>query len=410
MRERQRSRARFIGVTGSSAKSTTVALLAHILGDEHKTYRQILSNGMPALVGSMNTIRRETDYFVAEVGVGKPGDMQQMADLLSPDIALITMINVEHYSAFRSLEAIAQEKGGIAEVVRPEGCVFLNADDECTAAIAERVKARIVTFGLADNADFQAFDIKAVFPERLQLKVRWRGGVQQISSQFVGEQFWLSCLAAFAIAMEEGVAPDVAAARIAGFKPIINRCGVVSIPGGPTFILDTVKAPLQTLPLSIDLLKGSPAGRKRIVLGQISDYSGNPRSKYRKAYRAAREVFDQVIFYGDHSHRSGASDEDKEAGHFLDFDSVKSISEHIKATAVPGEIILLKGSNRQHLERIALDWGADVACWEKKCGRAMSCYQCGTYSIPYQKRKNIFYRHKKHKKPAEHASGYVDEL
>jgi UDP-N-acetylmuramoyl-tripeptide--D-alanyl-D-alanine ligase len=133
----------------------------------------------------------------------------------------------------------------------------------------------------------------------------------------------------------------------------------------------------------MDVIKTAHAQRKRVVLGQIADYAGNPNPKYRDAYRMAREICDQVVFVGEHSHRSKATEEERKNGRFVEVSDVKSAYEHIRSTAVENEVILLKGSQNQHLERVMLAWKYDVKCWVDKCGKLISCQECGLFEHPF---------------------------
>ncbi len=63
------------------------------------------------------------------------------------------------------------------------------------------------------------------------------------------------------------------------------------------------------------------------------------------------------------------------------------VADHIRSTAVPGELILLKGSGSMHLERIALSWVEDVQCWVPACGRSDGCLVCGLYRTPFDDHK-----------------------
>ena len=73
----------------------------------------------------------------------------------------------------------------------------------------------------------------------------------------------------------------------------------------------------------------------------------------------------------------GASAEDVACGRAVFFDSAREIAAHLRATAISGEVVLLKGSSgADHLDRIAHDFVAPVACWLGKCGRNMNCINC----------------------------------
>jgi UDP-N-acetylmuramoyl-tripeptide--D-alanyl-D-alanine ligase len=195
-------------------------------------------------------------------------------------------------------------------------------------------------------------------------------------------------VAAFACAHQLGAPVTLIKERLASFQPLLGRCSTHFIKDGPVFILDTVKAPYHSLYLPINMMSEFKAPRRRIVLGQISDYAGNPRPKYRDAYRASRMVADEVVFVGDHSHRSGAALEDILAGRFVEKRTVEEAAGYIKDTAIPDEIILLKTSRNLHLERIMLNFDHQVRCWEQNCEVDADCVRCGFSAVSFADRKS----------------------
>jgi UDP-N-acetylmuramoyl-tripeptide--D-alanyl-D-alanine ligase len=380
---RRTSRSVYIGVTGSSGKSTTTGLLAHILEAKGPVFKQVEENMAGAVMSSLRHAPRDSDFVVLELGVSRPGHMKPMAEALRPDIAIVTLIGQEHHSAFRSRQAIVAEKGELVAAVRRGGMALLSADDPMVIGMASRTGERIVTFGRSPGSDFRAVKVHAAFPQRLGLEVLWRGGTLALETQFVGEHFFLPTLAATAAALELGVPPNIVAGRVASFEPLFTRCGVLAIPGGPQFIVDTVKAPWHSIGLAFDMMAAASAPRKRIVLGHMSDFAGSNR-KYQIAYRHALTGADEVIFVGEHAHRSGATAQEREDGHFAQFRTPEEASDYIRRTAIADELILLKSSPNLHLERIALAWTKDVKCWEPSCGKRFGCLMCGRYETPYR--------------------------
>jgi len=390
-RARARSRAVFIGITGSSGKSTATSLLGHILAGHGTVYAQVLANTLKALIRTLyKRMKRvgKVDYMVFEAGAFEPGSIRAMAQMLKPDVAVVTMVRLEHFSNFRTLEAVAQEKKALVDALSPGGLAILNADDPYVLDMAADTGRRVVTFGQAEAADYRVTEIHAAYPDLLRFSLRWRGGVMDVQTPFPGEHFWLPAAAAIVTALELGVPAEKIAARTASFEPLANRCKVLVTDGGPQFIVDAAKAPWHSLNIAFEMVAKAKAVRKRIVLGQISDYAGSSR-KYRTAYGIARDIADEVIYTGDNAHRSRASQADRDSGRFLELRTPKEVSDHIKQTAVPGELILLKSSANLHLERIALAWTHDVKCWIPACGKNEGCYTCGLYEVPFEEHKSF---------------------
>ncbi|WP_181165089.1 Mur ligase family protein [Mesorhizobium sp. B2-9-1] len=390
-RARARSKATFIGITGSSGKSTATSLLGHILAGHGTVYTQVLANTLKALVRTLyKRMKRagKIDYVVFEAGAFEPGSIRSMAAMLKPDVAVVTMVRLEHVTQFRTLDAVAQEKRALVEALSPGGLAILNADDPHVLDMASGARCRVATFGQSEAADYRVTDIHAAYPDLLRFSPRWHGGDMDMQTRFPGEHFWLPAAAAVVTALELGVPPEKIAARTASFEPLANRCTVLVTDRGPQFIVDAAKAPWHSLNIAFEMMAKAKAVRKRIVVGQISDYTGSSR-KYGIAYGIARGVADEVIYTGDNAHRSRASQADRDSGRFIQLRTPKEVSDHIKQTAVPGELILLKSSGNLHLERVALAWTHDVRCWIPACGKKEGCSTCGLYEVPFEEHKSF---------------------
>jgi len=138
-----------------------------------------------------------------------------------------------------------------------------------------------------------------------------------------------------------------------------------------------------------------------IVQGQSKGIDGDPYYGYiEDLYEVElklgrhREIADEVIYTGDNAHRSRASQADHDSGRFIELRSAKEVSDQIKQTAVPGELILLKSSSNLHLERIALAWTHDVKCWIPVCGKSESCQMCGLYEVPFEEHSDFLAKRK----------------
>jgi UDP-N-acetylmuramoyl-tripeptide--D-alanyl-D-alanine ligase len=393
-RRRPKLAATFIGVTGSSAKSTTSALLSHILASAGEAHGQYGPNSYKVVIRTLARMAPGTEFVVAECGAHKPGSIAEMAELLRPDMAIVTLVALEHKSAFHTIEAVAAEKGALVASLPAGGTALLNADDPLVMAMAERTTARVLTFGRNAEATYRASEVAAAFPQRLSLTVSWPGGELPLRTRFVAEHFWLPTVAAVAAALELGLSPDAVAARVATFEPLGATGNVIETPDGVSFVLDTRKAPWHSIPLFLDAVAKTTARRRRLVLGHMSDYRGS-NTRYGQVYDMARNTADEIIFIGSHRHRARATQQELEEGRFHAFETPREARDYLKATAAPGDVIFLKGSSDLHLERLGMAFESDVRCWVTACGKAQSCYECGRYLDSYdwhKGRKNRFFK------------------
>ncbi|WP_010140275.1 Mur ligase family protein [Oceanicola sp. S124] len=383
LRVRRRAKGTFIGVTGSSAKSTTATLITAILEGEGMVNAQIFDNTINPL---LKTIRASegADFVVAETGVGGPGQMPDMARLLCPDVAVVTLIGREHFSQFRSREAIAAEKGALVAALRPGGLAVLNGDDDLASGMAARTGARVIRFGESAEADCRITAITGDALSGITVTLDWQGRPLVLPTRFPARHFALPVTAAAATGLALGVAPERIAAAIARVAPLPTRFSRHDIPGGPVVFADCAKAPRDTLGLAFEALRDAPAPRRRIVIGSISDYGDKRRKVQREAVEAALLCADEVVLVADRSHRGSVLPEAEAKGRLLQVQTVEEAATHVVATALPGEVILLKGSEFQHLERILLALAGPVRCWSHDCGVSGSCMDCGLHHLPFE--------------------------
>ncbi len=108
-----------IAVTGSNGKTTTQSMIGHLLssfrkgGAAEKSFNNHI--GVP-----LTLLRAETadEYLVVELGSSGPGEIDRLAALTSPTIAVITGVAEAHLAGLRDLHGVAFEKSSVLKHVR----------------------------------------------------------------------------------------------------------------------------------------------------------------------------------------------------------------------------------------------------------------------------------------------------
>lgn len=367
-----------VAVTGSAGKTTTVALLAHILGGPSRVATNAFSNRAEDVFRVFDECGSTTSAVVVEASEYPIGTLGRISEAVRPTAAVFTIAGLDHFVAFRAAAAASREMALLAERLPADGFVVCNADDPELRAALAGTSAPVVTFGGDAAADYRLVD-RVIGPDhRLTVVCDHGGEVVHLATRFVGLHFHVPVLAAAATAHRLGVSWPEIAARVAGFEPIFGRCNVVTVSDGPTFICDTAKAPAWSCSAAFATLDSfTDAPRRTLVLGTLADYAGDSRRCYRKAVRAALDRVDRLIILRHSASHVGASAADIASGRVLLLDTVAEIAGLVRETAIRGEAILLKGSCRaDHLDRIALDFTLPVRCWLDRCGRGIDCVRC----------------------------------
>jgi len=372
-------RTRFIGITGSAGKTTAKDLLhAALSGSRRAVKNDDSNNSLYSVARTVLAARPRTDFCIQEVGLShEPGRIPKIIELLRPHVGIVTLIGMDHRSAFRSREAIAAEKVQLVASLPSDGIAVLNADDPLVASMARQTAAAVRTFGFGPDAEFRGEVFGARFPERLVLVVRHGAGSTRIQTRLCGRHHAVSVLAAFAAAVSVGVAPEDAAAGLADCEPMLGRMSVQHTPRGVTIIRDDYKAPAWSLAAALQVLKDAGAQRKIAVIGTLSDYSGSSRRTYRRAVRMALGAADRVLVIGDWAPGRVERWADVDQQRLHGFSSVRAASDWLQAFAQPGDLVLLKGSlMADHLARVALSFEREIGCWRRRCPYHVFCDHC----------------------------------
>jgi len=152
---RARSQARIVGVTGSVGKTSTKEMLRAVLKLQVRVHAAEASYnnhwGVPLTLARMP---RDAELAIIEIGMSHPGEIEPLARLARPHVAMITTVAPAHMEAFESLEGIAREKASIFRGLEPGGRAVYHGDlttSSILAAEAEGVGAALIPFGEAGD-------------------------------------------------------------------------------------------------------------------------------------------------------------------------------------------------------------------------------------------------------------------
>ena len=339
-------RVTFIGVTGSVGKTTTKELISAILARQF-TGSKSEGNDNVLMYNTTFRIRPWRKYCVQEIAAAVGSQkipLERSLALVRPGIGVVTSIGTDHLSVFGSMEAIAAEKGKLIEALPDTGAAILNADDPLVLAMSLRCRGKIVTYGLAADAQVRAEGIRSSWPDRLTFDVIHGDQRHTVCTQLCGTH-WVPCvLAAIATSLEMGVPLAAAAHAIETVPPAKRRMEPVIRADGITFIRDDIKAPLQSIPPALDFIRNAQASRRIVVIGTISDYVGNSTRRYNQVARQALDVADLVLFVGPKASKCLKSKNHPKGEALLMFNSAALAAEYLSDILNPGDLVLLKGS------------------------------------------------------------------
>ena len=341
-----------VAITGSNGKTSTKDFAASVLA---KRFRVTKTEGnFNNHVGLPRTIleaTREDEVAVWEIGMNHPGEIAALSSIAAPDAAIITNIGVAHIEFMGSREAIAREKGALAEAVGSQGTVILNADDPFSKGIAARTRAKVVFAGttsgsvraieVRQSADGSEFTIlEGAHRCRAQLPV---AGLHMVQNALLA----VAAGRAFGLSIEE-CASGLAAAPLTKARLQIKQIGGVhflddSYNANP----DSMKAALRTL-VELDT-----EGKRIAVLGEMRELGAESERGHREVGETAASLaVDQLITIGDAAEAIAEGARAVGLNNVCSLPSTREAADFLGEIAAPGDLVLIKGSRAARTEEV----------------------------------------------------------
>jgi UDP-N-acetylmuramoyl-tripeptide--D-alanyl-D-alanine ligase len=337
-----------VAVTGSNGK-TTVRTMTHAILS--RTGRTLATQGnLNNDIGLPLTLFRldpEDRYAVIEMGANHPGEINYLASIAQPDIAVVTNAGPAHLEGFGNLEGVARAKGELFARLGAQGIAIINADDRYAWLWRElAAHCRIVEFGLRAEAAVRADWRGDVGGSRMALKTPW--GDAELHLPLPGRHNVLNALAASAAALAAGAALDAVVAGLETLSPVAGRFTVHRLAQGVTVIDDTYNANPASLQAAIEVL-ATAGGETWLVLGDMGELGAGARELHAEAGRRARAAgVDRLFTLGELSRAAAESF----GGDAAVFDTVDGLIDALRSEAHDGLHVLVKGSRRMRMERV----------------------------------------------------------
>lgn len=227
----RKGRGKLIGVTGTKGKSTTSALLAHVIKEAGLPVKLVGNIGVPSI---SEVEAADETRFVIEMS------SYQLADLeIAPDIGVILNLYEEHMDWHGSVDEYQKAKLRLGEVMTTNDILVYNANFPRLAELGDTTEAWPCPIDYADR-------------EALH------------SLQLLGEHNRENACAVLAVAQVLRIHEDVVKEAFASFKPLPHRLQEVGQIGEVLFVNDSISTTPESAMAAINVYADKPL---TIILG-----------------------------------------------------------------------------------------------------------------------------------------------
>jgi UDP-N-acetylmuramate--alanine ligase len=263
-----------IAIAGSHGKTTTTSMISAVLSAAGLDPTLVIG-GRVHMLGS-NARLGQGEFMVAEADESDGSFL-----FLSPTIAVVTNIDREHMDFHQTMERLNESFLTFVNKIPFYGLAVLCLDNANVRALLPKVRKRVSTYGLSQDADFSV--------EGLKIKT---GGVEftalhrskslgKVRLQLPGRQSATNALAAVAVAEELEIPFSHVAEALADFSGIHRRFEVKGEPKGILVIDDYGHHPAEI----------------RAAVGAIRESWNRPLTVVFQPHRYSRtrDLFDEFL-------------------------------------------------------------------------------------------------------------------
>jgi UDP-N-acetylmuramoyl-L-alanyl-D-glutamate--2,6-diaminopimelate ligase len=300
-----------LGVTGTNGKTTTVAILRHLLA-RRAAAASIGTLGIVDAFGSvvpdteglttpgpvevarwLRRLRRDGVGGVAMEVSSHALDQDRVAAVRF-DAAVFTNLSRDHLDYHGSFEAYRDAKLRLLELLKPGCSAIVNVDDAVWKGVAERAR-RCVRFGTGTQAEVRAENV-AIAQGGMEWELHTPDGWVLVHLPLFGSYNVTNALAAAAALWSLGWAPAEIAAGLATVPQVPGRLEAVPMPSGaPAVLIDYAHTP-DALARALAAIRPLVRGRLLVVFGAGGD---RDRGKRPEMGRVAALGADLVIVTSD---------------------------------------------------------------------------------------------------------------
>lgn len=358
-----------LAVTGSTGKTTTKEMLYAILSKKYQTVcntgNMNSETGMPL---SAFLVEDDTEAAVFEMGMSKLGEINALADIVKPEIGLITNVGLSHIEFLGTRENILKAKMEITDFMSEEDVLVVNSDNEFlttkSVSVCMQEKYRenykyggnfdLVTAGENEKADCRLSDKKDLGEDGISFHLEFQGQSEDFHLPLLGLHNAYNAMLAVAAGMIAGVSMRDAADALSRLTPTAHRLQIQEH-NGIKLIDDSYNASPDSMMAGIDVLSSVPGRRKVAVLADMLEMGDAEEYHRAVGLYAAKKKTDVIIAIGARGKyiAEGAREIADGAIRVIWHDTKEPLLASLSQIIRPGDVVLVKASLGMQMAEVA---------------------------------------------------------
>jgi len=330
-----------IAVSGMHGKTTATAMITQILYAYDPT---VHLGGRFDLMGGNYRIGKSV-YFVTEACEYKRNFLY-----LKPYISVILNVDEDHMDYFKDIEDIQEAFSEFASGTKRNGVIIVNGEDSRAVASAALTMRRYATFGIGDNYDYCAKNLKQEEQGRFSFDFyKLDRKICRISLKVAGRHNVYNALAAAAAANVFNISAKKISNSLSAFSGVTRRYQQLGFLNGAKIIADYAHHPKE---IEASIITAKAQSTSVIAVFQPHTYSRTKSlwQEFKKSLSYADEIILLPIYAAREKNDPDITSEKlseeliQEGKNTLYFDDFCSCADYLKKRLTEQDLLLITGA------------------------------------------------------------------
>ncbi|QIW10671.1 UDP-N-acetylmuramoyl-tripeptide--D-alanyl-D-alanine ligase [Francisella sp. LA112445] len=288
-----------ISLTGSCGKTTVKEMIVTLLSGKKVHFTQGNFNNYLGVPMTILETPQDFDFAVVEAGTNVGGEIKAAADIIQPDIAMITNVGASHLENLKTLDGVMIEKGELLKALPSDGYCIVNLDDERIPNYVDKLNCHKITCSMSNkSADILLLDYQ-VSSECYDVKVRIFDKEYTYKLPNIGKHNLLNSILAIASVVAAGIKPAEFLSNTQKIKSYKGRFTSEKITDKLTLVDDTYNASVAAMKAAVDDLTDFK-GKKILVASSMKELGDEAENYHRQMGQWLKQAnLDKVFLFGD---------------------------------------------------------------------------------------------------------------
>lgn len=291
-------RPRVIGITGSVGKTSTKEFVYHVLNQAYVVHKNKGNfNNHIGLPLTVLDLEEKHDVVILEMGMNHMKEIECLAEIAQPEIALITNIGTSHIGNLGSQENIFRAKLEITSYLKDTDALIVNGKDSFLKDITSDC--------------FQVYKVGAdqLIPYNVSIEENGCYGYNldlndesyRINLKVLGRHNIENSLLAFMVGLKFHMSVEEIIKGLEAFQENKGRLDIINLKNGGEIISDCYNASEDSMKSALEVLSSRASNYKIAILGDVLELGAYGESTHRRIGTFISALHDELITYGNQS-------------------------------------------------------------------------------------------------------------